>query len=166
MPLLIRDEQWVFPDMQFTCMGILTGWTFRGVPGTNVVTRCRVQLTTWRFDASSSSTAFNRVSTTEGNTATFNVNEMFFTYDLDTPAIVQPGDIVGVEIDNLCGSLQNFDNILGLNVSGSGSTSTVYRRSSTPSRLTVSSVSVSTMNSLIPLVTPIVLPTIGQFIIE
>lgn len=75
--------------------------------------------------------------------------------------------VVGVEIDDSCGSLQTFDNILSLNVSGSGSTSTVYRRSSTSSlRLTPSSptVFIFTMNHLIPLVTPIVLPTIGQCI--
>ena len=144
-------------------MGILTGWTFRAMPGVNVVTRCRVQLTTWRFDPSSSSTAFNRQSSTDGNMATFDVDGSIFTYELSTPAIVQPGDIVGIEIDNLCSNTQTFDNILSLNVSGIGSTTRVYRRSSTSSRLTPSSSSVFTMNTLVPLVTPNVLPTIGQF---
>ena len=146
-------------------MGILTGWTFRAMPGVNVVTRCRVQLTTWRFDPSSSSTAFNRQSTTDGNMATFDMDGSIFTYELSTQVIVQPGDMIGVEIEDSCSSTQTFDNILSLNVSGISSTTRVYRRSSISSRLTLSSLSVSvfTMNTLIPLVTPIVLPTIGQF---
>ena len=151
--------------MEFTCMGILTGWTFRAMPGVNVVTRCRVQLTTWRFNPSSSSTSFNRRSSTDGNMATFDVDGSIFTYKLSTPAIVQPGDILGVDIDDLCRNTQTFDNILSLNVSGIGSTTRVYRRPTSSSRLNPSlfSVSVFTMNTLIPLVTPIILPTIGQF---
>ena len=76
-------------------MGILTGWTFRAMPGVNVVTRCRVQLTNWRFDPSSSSTAFNRQSTTDGNMATFDMDGSIFTYELSTQVIVLPGDIIG-----------------------------------------------------------------------
>ena len=146
-------------------MGILTGWTFRAMPGVNVVTRCRVQLTTWRFDPSSSTTEFDRLTTTAGNTANFDVDGSIFTYELSTPTIVKPGDIVGVEIDNLCSDSQTFDNIFSLNVSGLGSTTTAYRSSSFTFRfiLSSSSITVFTMNTLIPLVTPIVLPTIGQF---
>ena len=165
VPLLGRDQQWVFPDMEFTCMGILTGWTFRAVPGVNVVTRCRVQLTTWRFDPTGSSATFNRQSTTDGNTVTFDVDGSIFTYELSTPAVVQPGDILGIEIDGLCSNTQTFDNILSLNVSGIGSTTTAYKSFIHSSRfvLSFSAVTAFPMNTLVPLATPIILPTIGQF---
>ena len=64
---VLRQEQWIFPTIQFTCHARVTGWRFIGVKGTNFTTSCSVQFTTWRQDASSSTNTYRQVSTTEGN---------------------------------------------------------------------------------------------------
>ena len=134
VPLLRRretfgPEQWIFPEMRFTCSGLLTTWIFRGIPGLSVVESCRVHLTTWRLDSRNTfATEYERVSTTERNTASVTEDESFFTYELAKPVQVEPGDIVGVELDTFCGTSVAFDNILSVNVSGSGQTFSSYWR--------------------------------------
>lgn len=112
------SEQWIFPNLEFTCHQMVTKWTFQGVGGTT--SRCRAELATWRLDEEFTfSTVFRRISTTSRNTAKITVhNGSVFTYELARPVRVKPGDVVGIEI--ICPQFEFYDklNVLSLNVSG------------------------------------------------
>ena len=130
VPLLGRHEtfgreQWIFFDLKFTCRGMLTKWIFRGLPDRDI----GVVLTTWRLNTQSNFfTSYNQVSTTERNAGRPSRNGTVFTYELISPVEVLPGDIVGVEMGFISfGSTSN--NVIALNISGSGSTSMSYRTS-------------------------------------
>ena len=169
VPLLGRGEshgpeQWIFPNMRFTCNGRLTKWIFRGIPsGKNVPDECRVHLTTWRSDPLNSLfiTRYARTSTTERNTARITVDESYFNYELARPAQVKPGDIVGVEMGFGCSPFRTPDNILSLNVTGIGSSmsSLSYSKPSSLSMFFIDS-SVATEDELVPLIQVI----IGKFV--
>ena len=121
------SEQWIFPDLRFTCQGFLIKWIFRGEGSAS--TNCRVQLTTWRLDIlNPQNLIYRRVSTTESNIARVQVGNSIFTYELTTPVLILPDDIVGVELSSTCNPFDVYNNILYLNVNGS-------RSSSTPSSL-------------------------------
>ena len=122
------SEQWIFPDLRFTCQGYLSKWIFRGEGLAH--TNCRVQLTTWRLATlNPQNLIYGRVSTTESNIARVQVDDSIFMYELTTPVLILPDDIVGVELSSTCGPFDVYNNILYLNVNGSGS------GSSTPSSL-------------------------------
>ena len=130
VPLLGRyetsgREQWIFFDLQFTCRGRLTKWIFRGLPEQDI----GVELTTWRLNPQSNFfTSYDRVSTTERNAGRPSRNGAVFTYELISPVEFLPGDIVGVEMGFISfGGTSN--NVIALNISGSGSTSMSYRTS-------------------------------------
>ena len=149
--------------MQFTCSASITTWNFRGISGQNIDEVCRVHLTTWRRDtANLLATQYERVSTTEGNTANFIVNGLTFTYMLATPVQVEPGDIVGIETGTSCGPSQPFGNIQSLNISGSVQPFTSFRRKSGTTTFNVNSSDVVKERDYIPLIQD----TIGQFIIK
>ena len=129
VPLLGRyesfgREQWIFFELEFTCRGTLTKWIFRGLPERDV----GVELTTWRVNTISNFfTSYDQVSTTERNSVGPIRNGSIFTYELLSPAEVRPGDIVGVEMGFISfGGTSN--NVIALNMSGSGS-SLSYRTS-------------------------------------
>ena len=157
-------EQWIFPEMQFTCHATLRKWNFRAIPGINVADSCRVHLTTWRRNASNLlTTQYERVSTTEGNVRQFFDIRPIFSYLLAKPIQVEPGDIVGIETGTQCGPSQPFDNIQSRNVSGSDQFLTSYRRFSGTTSFNInSSTAIGIEQNLIPLIQD----TIGQFIIE
>ena len=118
-------EQWIFPNLQFTCHGKVTKWIFRG--DGNRHADCLVQLTTWRLRGNTgSSVTYERISTTHGNTAYIRANGSIFTYELGRAVSVHAGDIVGAEINcqSFFGPFEKL-NILGLDVSGSGSQDSV-----------------------------------------
>ena len=149
-------EQWIFPNPQFTCNGMLTRWIIRGVPGQVTPTQaipCSVELGTWRLDTTN--TFYERLSTTEGNTATLTQAGQIFTYELDSPVQIKPGDIVGVELGLSCSLSETFDNILSLNVSGTGSSFLSYRRQTFGSTFFLQS-SIATEQDYIPLVQAVV----------
>lgn len=118
-------EQWIFPNMKFTCPGTVTKWVFKGVGGQEAT--CRVELATWRlaWDVRTFTSFYAQTSTTNGNTARTVVEGSIFTYELATPVQVQPGDIIGVEISSMCMMVEIYSNVLTLNVSGNSSTSTM-----------------------------------------
>ena len=43
---ILGPEQWIFPDLQFTCYGQVTKWIFAGVSG-QTATPCIVEIETW-----------------------------------------------------------------------------------------------------------------------
>ena len=123
------SEQWIFPDLQFTCSGQVTKWIFAGVPG-QTATSCRVEIETWRLRTSSNSSTiiYDQIrSTTEkrlSNNIIITQDGSVFTYELASPMVVEPGDIVGVMLQRSC---INYYDILGLsNISGNGSTYNIY----------------------------------------
>ena len=149
--------------MQFTCSASITTWNFRGIPGQNVDEACRVHLTTWRRDpVNVLATQYERTSTTEGNTAKFNVNGLISTYMLATPVQVEPGDIVGIETGTSCGPSQPFGNIQSINISGSVQPFSSFRRKSGTTTFNLNSSDVVMEQDYIPLIQD----TIGQFIIK
>lgn len=166
VPLLGRGEmhdaeQWIFPNMKFTCAGRITNWIFGGVPSVqNAASECRVHLTTWRLDPLTSSfiTRYIRMSTTERNTAKATVDESFFTYELLSPVQIQPGDIVGVERGPGCAPFGTPDNIMSLNASAIESIqpSQSYGRTSTRSTFFIEFDSMFTEDELIPLIQTII----------
>ena len=130
IPLLGRHEtfgreQWIFFDLQFTCRGMLTKWVFRGLPDQDI----GVELTTWRLNTQSNFfTSYDQVSTTERNAGRPTRNGAVFTYELISPVEVLPGDVVGIEMGFISfGGTSN--NVIALNTSGSGLSSTSYRTS-------------------------------------
>ena len=118
---------------------------------------CRVQVTTWRVDDFNRfEVAYQRRSTTEGNTAMLTVDESFFTYELDQPVRIEPRDIMGIEMSGFCRPSQSYDNILALNVSGNNSTSLSYRRSFGGQLFLLDSSSVSKERNVVPLIAPVI----------
>lgn len=151
-----RTEQWIFPSMQFTCNGTLTKWVFRG---RNVNANCRVDMQTWRllgfFDATT--TVYEQTSSTRKEGATVTFNEPFFTYELDIPAKVVPGDLIGVEMRRSCITKGIRDNILSLEVSGRGNaTLSFWERQSDPLFFTDSTNPIFTEMDIIPLVQAVI----------
>ena len=122
------SEQWIFPDLQFTCSGQVTKWIFAGVPG-RTVTSCRVDIETWQLRTSSNSSTiiYDQIRrTTEKRLSDIIITQdrSVFTYELASPMVVEPGDIVGVMLQRSC---IDYDDILGLsNISGNGSTYNSY----------------------------------------
>ena len=153
------NEQWIFPNLQFTCQGRLTKWTFRGVKGENFETSCSVDIKTWRrLDRFSSyAIEYEQVSATGANVRyiTFSSDESVFIYELIKPVQVQQGDIVGISKGVLCRSSDNFDNVLSLNISWSNSTNLSYRRYSGRTRFFLESPFIATKDDLVPLVIPV-----------
>ena len=132
VPLLGRYKnsspvQWIFPHLKFTCNGTLTKWIIRGVPGQAMP--CRVELGMWRRDyAHTHITVYERLSTTENNMARITRDGPIFIYELASPIQVQPDDIVGIEIGHSCFPSESIDDVLGLDISGTGSEFVSYRR--------------------------------------
>ena len=115
-------EQWIFPRMTFTCQGLLTTWIFRGFGGRDD----ELQLTTWRPDPLIDT--FRRVSRTNSSVANVTVSEngSVFTYELNSPLQIEPGDIVGIEV--VSNSPRNTKNILSLDVTDKGKGFLSYMR--------------------------------------
>ena len=129
------SEQWIFPDLQFTCYGQVTKWIFTGVPGQTAIS-CRVEIEIWRLRTSSNSSTiiYDQIrSTTEKRFSDIIITQdimqdgLVFTYVLASPMVVEPGDIVGVVLQRSC---INYYDILGLsNISRNGSTHNSYGQS-------------------------------------
>jgi hypothetical protein len=120
-----RPEQWIFPDLQFTCNGLVTKWIFEAKPRQSAAT-CGVVFETWRLNTTSSNTTttYDRISTTQRSRINFVAQEgAIFTYGLASPVVIEPGDIVGVMIRRSC-------NVLSFNATGivNDSTSLSYGR--------------------------------------
>ena len=148
------SEQWIFPSMRFTCNGLLTKWTFRGVSGgQDVGNHCRLLLTTWRLDKQITfATAYRPISTTEDNLARIEINDPFLTYTMATPAQVQSGDIVGIGMGFRCAPFGTPDNIMSLNVSRSGSNILSYIQPRRGSIFYLNRFTTSNKTNLIPLI--------------
>ena len=159
VPLLGRHEsfspeQWIFPDLQFTCYGSLTKWIFRG-PATFAL--CGAELGTWQLDMTNTfSTVYQRLSTTETNIELILQDGPIFTYELASPVQVKPGDIVGIELGLSCSLSEDFDNVLSLNVSGTDSSFLSYRRQSSGSTFFLQSPSITIEQDYIPLIEAVV----------
>ena len=145
-------EQWIFPSLQFTCLGRLTKWIFRAASAQATSSQCRINIGMWRLDRSRFSTVYRRLSTTEG--ARITSNGLVFTYELAAPVQFQPGDIVGVELSSYtCSIFGGFDNILSLDINGSGLISQSYRRFRTGSTFRVSQ---NPFTNLVPFIQPVI----------
>ena len=154
-------EQWLFPNLQFTCYGILTKWIFTGVPG-QPITSCRVELGTWRLNTFiTTSTVYEQRSTTERRTVTVTITQdgQTFTYELSSQVLVEPGDIVGVELGRFCAPFEDLDNVLSLNISGTGSSYLSYRKVGSGTRFSLLSTSVTPVQDFVPLIGAVV----GEF---
>ena len=152
--LIPSPEQWIFPNLQFTCYGTLTTWIFTGVPGQ---TLCGADLETWQLDTSSiTRTIYERQSTTERNTVIVRRDGPMFIYELATPVLVQPGDIVGVGLGLSCARSESFDNVLSYNISGTGSSYLSYRQDRSGSTFFLQSSSITIEQDLVPLIGAVV----------
>ena len=146
-------EQWIFPSMQFTCSGRLTKWMVRATSTQAASSQCRVNIATWRRDTSSFGTVYRRLSSTEGVRRSTN-DGLVFTYEFPSPVQFRSGDIVGVELNSFtCSIYGGFDNILSLDISGTGMTSNSYRRVGTGSKFIVSQ---NPYTNLVPFVQPVI----------
>ena len=138
MPLLgqygrFTEEQWIFPSLRFTCSGRLTKWRFRAASPQNsgISWQCRINIATWRLDASSSWTTYSRRTSTAGRLQPIMTSNdgSIITYELASPVQVEPDDIVGIELQtNSSCSLAGPGNILSVDRSSTGKTSQSYRR--------------------------------------
>lgn len=150
------SEQWIFPNFQFTCYGLLTKWIFTGVPG-QAAGSCRVELETWRLDTSSTiPTIYDRISTTERGIVRVTQDGSIFTYELTSPVLVAPGDIVGVEIERLCIRSEDFDDVLSFNISGTGSSYLSYRQEGPESTFYLQPLYSTTEQDFVPLIEAVV----------
>lgn len=163
VPLLGRQdtfrssEQWIFPNLSFTCNGLLTKWTFRGVSARqDVGNNCRLLLTIWRQDTQATyATLYRRISTTEDNIAGVKMDNQLLTYTMIIPAQVQSGDIVGIGIGFRCAPSGTPDNVLSLNVSRIGSNLLSYYQPTSGSAFYMSSTT-SNETNLIPLIKAVI----------
>ena len=147
-------EQWIFPSLRFTCSGRLTKWIYRPAhPQVEVSSECRVNIATWRLDGSSFGTVYRKLSTTEGALRSTS-DGIIFTYEFTTPVEFQPGDIVGIEQSSYtCSFFGGTDNILSVNISGSGLISQSHRRLGTGS---IFHVSQEPLTYLVPFIQPVI----------
>ena len=153
-------EQWIFPSLQFTCSGRLTKWIFRVAYAQAASSQCRINIGTWRLDRSRFSTVYRRLSTTEG--ARITSDGLVFTYELASPVQFQPGDIVGVDLSSYtCSIFGGFDNILSLDINGTGTISQSYRQFGTRSTFRVSSRDQFT--NLVPFIQPVIGKLMKQY---
>lgn len=156
VPLVGRQgnvlEQWIFPELTFTCNGTLGGWRFLGERRAFADTRCRVHLTTWREDAVASGARYRRVSTSNQNPVRIRTINSLVTYEFATPVQVRAGDIFGVEVDSSCGT---FNNILARDTRDSERSSISYRRLTIGTAFTINSQLTVRESNLIPVAEPI-----------
>ena len=117
---------------------------------------CNVELGTWQLDTSDVN-IYKRLTTTEGNTAEITQVGPIFTYELRSPAQVQPGDVIGVELGLSCSFTEGFDNVLSVNISGTGSSSFLsYRRPTSRRIFVLQPSSIITEQDYIPLIEAVV----------
>ena len=149
------SEQWIFPDLQFICHGLVTKWIFAGVPGRSAAP-CTVEIETWRLDMTPGliDTVYDRISTTEGSIVTITQDGPIFTYELASPVPVEPGDTVGVVLQYLC---EDYDSVLSFNISGTGSNYLSYRQAGPESSFYLEPLYIATAEQhLIPLIEAVV----------
>lgn len=139
MPLLGQygrstEEQWIFPSLRFTCSGRLIKWRFRAAsqPNSGISRQCRINIATWRLDASSSWTTYSRRTSTAGRLQRITTSNdgSIITYELASPVQVEPGDIVGIELQTNSPSScyrTATGNILSVDLSRADKTSRSYR---------------------------------------
>ena len=147
-------EQWIFPSLRFTCFGRLTKWIYRpAFPQVQVSTECRINIATWRLDGSSFGTVYRKMSTREGVLRSTS-DGIIFTYEFTTPVEFQPGDIAGIELSShTCSLFGGTDNILSVDISGTGSTSQSHRRFGTGSIFRVSQ---QPLTYIVPFIQPVI----------
>ena len=85
----ISEEQYVFPDITFTCNGFITKWIVGGTTGNNKPSQPELQI--WQNTGGTSYTKTNS-SLLSFIALVYNVAE----YTLTTPLEFQEGDILGV----------------------------------------------------------------------
>ena len=131
-------------------------WIFTGVPG-RAAASCRVELETWRLDTYRTiPTIYERVSTTESGIVTVTQDGPIFIYELASPVLVEPGDIVGVEIERLCIQSEDYDNVLSFNISGTGSSYLSYRQEGPESTFYLQPLYSTTEQDFVPLIEAVV----------
>ena len=137
-------EQWIFPDLKFTCRGVVTKWIFigQGIPESS---NCRAQLSTWRLDKNFNTgltAVYNRVSITDTSKARIiQQNGSVLTYEVATRGIhVQRNDIFGIEIECRSHAFETVSrlNVLGIRDSSRSVASLSYRRSGSGSVIFIS----------------------------
>ena len=106
-------------------------------------------------------TVYEQRSTTERSTVTVTITQdgQKFTYELSSPVLVEPGDIVGVELGRFCAPFEDLDNVLSLNISGTGSSFLSYRKDGSGTRFFLPSTSVTPQQDFVPLIEAVV----GEF---
>ena len=141
-------ERWVFPDLPFLCTGRLTGWRFRAASEQGASSpECRLNIGIWRLYRNS----YRRLRTKKRPHVT--TNRSLYTYELDSPVRVKPGDIMGIELNSYeCSSV---DNILSYDISGTGSSSLSFRTGTTLFIGQNSMTSTTKHSNLIPLIQPV-----------
>ena len=77
-------------------------------------------------------------------------------YELASPVLVQPGDIVGIGLGFSCAKSESFYNVLSYNISGTGSSYLSYRQDRSGSTFFLQSPSTSTVQDLVPLIRAVV----------
>ena len=151
-------EQWIFPNLRFNCYGVLTQWIFAGVPG-QAATPCRVELGTWRPDTFSTINNIYRqrsTTSTERNLVPHVQDGKIFTYELASLVPVEPGDIVGIELGRFCAPLEDLDNVLSHNISGTDSSYLSYRKDGSDPTFFLRSSSVIPEQDFVPLIEAVV----------
>ena len=134
-------EQWIFPELRFTCRGVVTKWIFKG-QGIPQSSNCRARLSTWRLDRNfntGSTAVYNRVSITDTSRARIiQQNGSVLTYEVATRGIhVQRNDIFGIEIESRSHVVSKL-NVLGVRDTSRSVASRSYRRSGSGSIIFIS----------------------------
>jgi hypothetical protein len=102
-------------------------------------------------------TIYRRIRTTKNNNIVPIVEDgPIFTYELASPVPVEPGDIVGVELGRFCAPLEDLDNVLSLNISGTGSSYLSYRKDGSDLTFFLPSSSITPEQDFVPLIEPVV----------
>ena len=127
-------EQWIFPSLRFTCSGRLTKWIFRAASTQNTIpsrlSQCKINIATWRLDASSSRTTYIKRTSTAGRIGRITKDGPNITYELAPPVQVEPDDIVGIELQQskYSYSYTGPGNILSLDLSSTDKISQSYNK--------------------------------------
>ena len=79
-----------------------------------------------------------------------------FTYKLASPVPVEPGDIVGIELGHFCAPLEDLDNVLSHNISGTDSSYLSYRKDGSGLTFFLQSSSVIPEQDFVPLIEAVV----------
>ena len=124
----MRNWQYIFPSLNFSCSGVITGWTLKGFIGNGSVAVGNVlALQLWKEEVGSESTYTLR---TEQTHTASTINALSYVIEASPVMTVAAGDVFGVYVPAR----------VGLRVAWvSDALHTVYREEGAPTNFSISS---------------------------